>query len=879
MLLRFRGILVYTALLFLENTFLIAQSTLFLRGTVSDPTGAVVPGASLRLESPQGVPVAETSTDARGNFALSNLSAGDFNLIVPATSGFAARRLPLHMVSSIAGLKIALSIEAVTNSIAVGPSESSLSTNAAANKDNFTLSGTELGKLPVFDRNYIAALTPFLDPSSFSSGGVTIVVDGVEMKSAGVSPSAIQEVRINNDPYAAEFSRPGRGRIEIITKPGSPNFHGELDFLFRDATLNAKNYFAPVRPPEQRRIYEGHLTGPVGHGGHTTFMLSGERREEDIAVAVHAIGPNGAIDENVQTPNRNSQLALRVTRDLSDAHRISLQYNIELSSNKNATVGGIVLPEAGIDVDSREDDLVFNDRIIVTPNLVNQLQITLEKDEDVARSVTNAQSIDVSGAFTAGGAQQDQSRTENTIHINNVVSWSHRNHYIRFGASIPQISRRAVDDRTNRLGTFNFASLASYTSATPAPFVFTVQQGTGRGIYWINEVGGFFQDQIKLSNKLQVSLGLRYDWQTYLDDYNNFSPRISTAYAPGKGKTILRTGAGIFYDRTGGDFPSVVKLYNGTVLHTFEVLNPSFLNPIPANANLAVLPSNIVRFDPRIRSPYAIQYSFGIERQLNKSTTITAGYRGQVQVKSFRSRDANAPILPRNPTLNVNYPRPDLRIGQFRQVESGGRQLSNAFDLAFRGHAGRWFSGQAQYTLSRAEGNTGGLNFFPEDQYQPNDEWARMSFDRLHRFDLLGNINPDHWLTLGIATALYSGSPYTTTNGTDFYHTGLGNARPAGGRRNDLQGGGNANLNLSWNHEFKLTRAQEADKAPPSAEGKDDQAKGADARTVSLQVSAFNLLNRTNYAGYIGNLSSPLYGHPTAAGPARQLQFEVGYTF
>ncbi len=84
-------------------------------------------------------------------------------------------------------------------------------------------------------------------------------------------------------------------------------------------------------------------------------------------------------------------------------------------------------------------------------------------------------------SFTGGGAQADTARTENTIHTTDIVSWTHGRHYLRFGAHIPQISRRAVDDRTNRLGTFNFSSLQDFTSSNP--YQFTVQQGPGRGLY------------------------------------------------------------------------------------------------------------------------------------------------------------------------------------------------------------------------------------------------------------------------------------------------------------------------------------------------------------------------------------------------------------
>jgi hypothetical protein len=834
------------------------QNFLSVRGSILDTTGAAIADAPIRIETLTGHLAAESQSDAQGSFTLNNIRAGDFILRVPSFSGFAAYATLLHLNSSVANIKIILTAEALQQEVNVGSADSSLSTDSSANKDVVAVTGDELRKIPVFDQDIVATLTPFLDASSGSSGGVTIIVDGVEMKSVGVSASAIQEVRINNDPYSAEFTRPGRGRIEITTKPGSPVFHGEANFICRDAIFNAKNYFSPVRPPESRRIYEGHLGGPIGQGGHTSFIVSASHREQDTAAVVNAIGPNGGIIENVLTPNRNSQYSMRVTHDFSPTHRLSVGYNFEGSSSLNAGVGGITLPEAGYDLNSREDDLIFNDRIIVTPNLINQLLVTFEKDEDVTQSVTHAQSIQVSGSFIGGGAQADINRTENTIHVNEIATWSHGKHYLRVGVQLPQFSRRAVDDHSNRLGTYKFASLTSY--AANAPYVFTAQQGSGRGLYWINEFGSFIQDQIKFTPRLQVSLGLRYDWQTFLPDNNNFSPRVSVAYAPGKGKTILRIGTGVFYDRTGGDFPASVELHDGTVLHSIQIQNPIF--PIPPDTDFSTIPTNLVRFDSRVRTPYAIQYSFGVERQLHKTITITAAYRGQVGIKSFRSRDANAPILPPNPSLTSNYPRPDSNFGQIQQIESGGRSLLNALDLSFRGQAGRWFSGQAQYTFSRFDNNTGGINAFPQNQYEPNAEWGRADQDRLQRFNLIGEINPDHWLSLGVNATLYSGTPYNETTGNDDFHTGLGNARPAGVGRNTLHASGVASLDLMYKHDFLLTRDA-----------------GDKGKFLSAGVSAFNALNRTNYTSYIGSRSSSFFGQPTAALAGRQLQFSVGYRF
>lgn len=173
-----------------------------------------------------------------------------------------------------------------------------------------------------------------------------------------------------------------------------------------------------------------------------------------------------------------------------------------------------------------------------------------------------------------------------------------------------------------------------------------------------------------------------------------------------------------------------------------------------------------------------------------------------------------------------------------------------------------WFEGQVQYTLSRFDNNTGGLNWYPQDQYNPGAEYGRADLDRRQRFNMLGSIHPDHWLTLGIAAALYSGLPYTELAGTDIYQTGLGNARPDGVERNSLQGGGTASLDLLWDHDFHLNHATKES-----------------AKILNLVVSAFNVLNHANYTNYIGSIRSPLFGTLTTALAGRQMQFGARYQF
>lgn len=830
-----------------------AQTT--TAGTVSDPSGATVPGCVLQLESIEGAVLQQVVSDASGRFHLGAKLPGDYVLVVPADHGFAGERIPIHLSAvPVPPIEIHLAIEELAQKIEVGD-PAVIDQDPAANRDQVAANASLIDRLPVLNQDVIATFTPFLSQTGVGTNGVTLVVDGVEMKSTGVSASAIKSVSINNDPYSAESNRPGKGRIEIVTKAGMPKFHGTFNFTFRDSALDATAPFALVRPPEQRRIYEGSITGPLGRGGKTTFLISGTRQEDDLQAVVHAFGADGIISANVSTPLRTTLAAVRVARELSPNHRVSLQYNVEDNITRNQGVGGLVLGQSGVNAQAREDDIIFNDSLTISPRMTNQFQFFLEKDHNPARSVSSSQKIIVDGSFTGGGAQADVLDTENNLKINEIFSWSHGRHFIKTGVTIPNLSRRAWEDQANRQGTFKFASLADYSAARP--YAYTQEGGPGRAVFWWNEIGTFVQDQIQLRPDLQMSLGLRYDWQTYFDSPHNFAPRFSLAYAPGKDrKTVVRLGAGLFYDRSGARPISELKRFNGSVIRSVTLLNPNSLNPIPPGQNFSLLPTDLVTTAPGVSIPLLSYYSFGLERQIVKGTTIAVTYRGNVGHNLFRSADPNAPFGP------AYLSRPNPSLGVVRQIQSRGRQVSNALDITFQGSTGRWFNGLAQYTLSRSDNNTGGIAWFPANQYDDSGEYARADFDQRHRFNLLGTFNEGHWLSLGVAANLFSGSPYTETAGVDVFRTGLLNARPLGIGRNTLETAGYADLDLRWSHDFSLSKRLK-DASP----------------VFTFAVDSFNLPNRTNYSTYVGNVQSVFFEQPTAALPARRIQFTGRFKF
>lgn len=839
------------------------QGAYSISGTVSDPSGAAIPDADVQIRQ-RGTTViaAQTRTDVQGNFRAAGLPPASYEVGVQH-DGFASQTVRLAIKDrSPAPLHVELKLAGVRQEVTVAESAAQVSTDSADNLDVVTMDRQMMDNLPVFDQNYVAAMSQFLDPGSIGTGGVTLVVNGMEQRNIGVTASAIQQVKINQNPYSAEFQRPGRGRIEVITKPSSQVYHGTFNFLFRDYHLNARDPFAATRPPEQRRIYEGSLLGPLGHSKKNSFLISIDREEQDLQAIIYAITPAGLLQQTAANPQRDTEISASVTHQFTENHLATVRFNSTTSTEQNRGVGGFVLPEAGVNVRDREDEIYYSDSVVISPRLLNQYRVVVGRDHAPDTSVTQAPGIVVPGFFTGGGAQADRLRTENHVNLNEILTWTPGKHNIRAGINVPDISRRGMDDNTNVAGTYYFSTLQDYEARNPYSFI--QQQGDGHIVFVEVVAGGFVQDDYRLRPNLTLSMGLRYDWQNYFHDNNNLSPRLALAWSPGKSrKTVLRAGGGIFYDRTGNGPIFDLERYNGVRLRQIVLSDPAY--PVMSGpGGLAAMPSTLVRLDPTERIPYIGQFSAAVERQLHAGTTVALTYWASRGVSLFRSRDVNAPPPPDYLT------RPNPAIGVYRQIESSGHLESNALEVSFRGHLTRLFEGMVQYTLGQTYNDVpgnysvstrgAGINAFPANNYDLSGEWARADYDARHRLNLMGTIHAAKYLDFGVGLFINSGMPYTETTGLDQYHTGYANARPPGVPRNSLQGPGFAELDLRWSHSFALTHRKEGPR-------------------LTVGLDAFNVTNRVNYVTYVGDLSSPFFGQPVAAKPPRRLQLSGRFEF
>ena len=825
-----------------------------------DPSGATISRAQVSLLTSDNKPIAATTTDNSGTFRFDNARSGNYNLVFTA-DGFNETRLNLSLPAKRQSairviLQIAVASETVT--VATGDSVPVLGTDASNNQNANTIDRNALDRVPVFDQDYITTMSRFLDDNATGTNGVTLVVNGIEANGPGVTPSAIQEVKINNNPYSARFTRPGRARLEIVTKGGASAYHGSLNFLFRDSVLNARNAFAATKPPERRQYYEGSVSGPLGHGKRTSFLLSLEQDLDDqqaildqtAITSAESVGL-GPFAQTVPNPTHHFFGSGRVFHDFANGDQFWIGYSYEHRSVANQNVGGTVLPSAATDAHFLEHEINVSHLHEFSPHWLNQLRFLLGHFDSHVSGISTDPQLAVSGLFTAGGAQADSRRTEYHFDGTDFVTYASGKHQLSFGIDVPDMSRRAMDDFTNRQGTYTFASTADYTARSPATYF--LQTGQGHVAFLEKIFGVFVEDNFRLKPNLSIYLGVRYYWQNYFhNDSDNFAPRVSFAYAPtANSKTVVRGGAGVFYDRTGPGPIGDLLHFNGVNLLRFIVELPHY--PVLPN-ELSSAPTSLVTLDPRTRIPYTLQYSIGVERQVTARSTASAVYIGTRGIHSFRSIDANAP-------LNGSIVRPNPALGQVREIQSAGYLKGNALELTFRGKPSKYFSGQVQYTLSRTDNNTSGITFFPADSYNPSAEWGRSDNDRLHKFDLLASTQPTRLFTLGAALSLYFGKPVNVTTGADNNNDGIINDRPPGFARNTLPGPGTINLDLNLSHDFPLSR------------------KKNEERVLSLSLNSFNVLNHPNYVTYIGTKSSPLFGQPAAAQPPRRLQLDLEFKF
>ncbi len=811
-----------------------------------------MPAASVELKGEAGSRRVAGGGD--GSFRFESLEPGGYVVVVDSP-GLASIETAIELSESVTDFVVVLSIEEQAQTIEVS-AEATSAPDPASNADSVEISQEDLQALPAMDGDVIGTLQGLLDEGGVMGEGGGLVVDGMETDDLGVTDSAIQEVRINKDPYSAEYSRPGRSRIEVITKKGASDYHGQVNMRMRDHRLDARNAFAEQRPEQRRRGFEGHLLGPIGKGGNNSFLVSAEHDRDRQQAIIFAQTPEGERRDVVLKPEVETELSVRYNRHASYERALSLRFEWERESERNDGIGGFSLPEVASDQIGSEKKVYWSYRRIFGTTTVVEWSGRVGREGERETSLNPGPRIVVNQAFTSGGAQQDSESREFGAQSTAVASWQRGRHFVRAGFQLRDVSREKRIDRGNFGGTFRFASLADF--AANRPFAYSRREGDPALAFWDVETAVFLQDNIKLNDRTVFALGMRYDRQNYAADPDNFAPRASLAFSLGENRrTTIRTGGGIFYDNLGSGAIRDRLRFDGVRLRELLITNPGYPDPLAAGELVAPPAPNLVRWAPDILTPYLGQFGVSVERKLDSGLTLALNWSRSVGVSMLRSRDLNAP-------LPGTLTRPDESAAIIRQLESSARLEADRISAQARGRIGGFLSGMARYTWGRAYNNVEDDDELPANSLDLSREWGPAGFDRRHRLDLLGALEVPKLFKVGFIYQTRSGRPYTITTGLDANGDGLTSDRPLGVGRNTERGPGSSELDVRFSRSFET----------PSLPGKED-----DPTKLTLTLDAFNVLNQVNLGSPVSNMSSPLFGQATSASSARRLQAGLRWSF
>jgi hypothetical protein len=644
-----------------------------LHGHIADPTGARIPGTAITITTPAGKAVTKATADANGHYQVNSLAPGSY-IVRASFAGFASFvSQPIQITAGqLMRVDISMALQVEQQSVVVTDESPTVSVEAGSNANSVIIKGKDLDALSDDPDELSNELTALAGPSAGPNGG-QIYIDG--FTGGNLPPkSAIREIRINQNPYSAEFDRLGYGRIEILTKPGTDKLHGQVFAMGNDKSFNTGTPFTKNIPDYHSYQYNGTLNGSLSK--NASFFISAERRNTQNADVYAPIGAgfeNGAL----LNPHTRTNASARFDLQLGQKNTLTARYGIYHDTDNNDLSSTIALPTQATSSSSTEHSVQLSDAVVISDHIVNETRFQYRHDSSSETPASTAPVFSVSQQFIGGGSSSQVSKDQSdSFELQNLTTMSLGAHALKFGTRL----RDNRDDNSTNAGfngSFSFTGLTTYNNAVAAlgsnsfvtdlaadalPQTLNYTTGPQDATANLFDAALFVQDDWKANKMLTVSGGLRWESQNHVSDHSDWAPRVALAYAldghkTGKSKTVLRAGYGLFYDRfsLSNELNLVRNGGNANSQTRYTITNPAcYANVSIANLTSAELAScvsstsaaststnTIVKVAPDYHSPYTQQFGVGIERQLTKSTTVTATYLHSFGVHQMATIDAN----------------------------------------------------------------------------------------------------------------------------------------------------------------------------------------------------------------------------------------------
>jgi len=922
-----------------------------LQGNVQDSSGGVVTGATVTIRNLSIGMVRTAETDSNGHYIFSALPpAGTYELKVEM-KGFGTE--------TITGLTFQANAAPVINvTLKPGSVEQSVTVSSAApivetdkSEIDHTIDQQEIANLPTNGRSFFdfTRLAPGAVFFTSDSGGLTfngqgerqltILADGVNNQlreirtlagdqpgpNSDLSLAVVQDLQVVTNNFSAEFGRSPSGVINVITKSGTNDWHGQAFIFARPGAIDANNGLTGLNPDFNRQEWGGEVGGPISKD-KAHFLASYEQthQNQNAAGITSVIEPNPGV--LLKQPAKDIKLFGKVDDQLSKNNRLAGRYNIVRGKSDNGGVGGLNTSQRIVNLIDNEQGVNVGLTTVFSTRLVNEFRFGYTKDRlDICApnaggcTLTPDFSTTTPAANYAGKGNLGPNPTlpqnlrENGFQWIDTLSHTIGKHNLKYGGDF-QFFHRFVTFYNNFNGTYTFPASAvfPFNPVNPATFPNQYTQSFGiSGLYYNEWLDGLYiQDSYNLKSNLTLNAGLRYDYETILKDSNNFAPRIGLAWDPfHSGKTLVRASFGLFYatiessliNRESNFGPGAIVQISLTPANVgcFPTYPARFVTVpacatgvksqvyIPITRGLGSdFPGSVGDQWGGLRvNPYTEQMNFGISREFTPNWALSLDYIHVHGLKLLRTRDLNSPsffLIGPGQTRTVaqaDATRPfgapsvipgplGVTFGGYRQMldqESGDQSFYDALQFVVKKRFSHHFNVQANYVWSKniSDSDNFRLNF--SLHVNPNNlrlDRGLADQDRTHNFALFGTYDlPYGFQFSGVVTAI-SGFTYSGLVGSDANgDTDSTRDRPGTLGRNTFRARPQVSFDSGLSKALKIK----------------------EQRQLELRFEAFNTFNHVNLTAVnntIGQFAPPAtFGRPTQSAAPRQFQYSVVYKF
>lgn len=825
-----------------------------ITGIVQDASGAVVPGAKVVVANESMGVTRNLESNQDGIFlAPSLVPATGYSVKVEAT-GFSpyerkdiqllvGQQLNLNIQVTVAGA--AQTVEVTSGAPIVETTKTGVSQVVTTQQiDNLPINGRRVDSFVLLTPGVTNDGTFGLVTFRGIAGGNTFLTDGNDTTnqfynenagrtriSSQISQDAVQEFQVLSNGYSAEYGRAIGGVVNTVTRSGTNDVHGTGYWFFRNRSLNARDPYAAINPPEWRHQFGASISGPIIKDKLFYFFNAEITRRNfpgfnriintsytDAAGNFNAACPagitaaqcNAARDYMLRGNNTvidrqaNSELLFgKLDYQVNSRNSLSASFNYlrwispnGIQTQATLTNNNLLSNNADSTVRTRYGRLAWTS--IPSNTMVNEARFGWFKDRlfdavngDLIPAQTGPLGVTVAGTMV--GTATDYPRlnpSEQRFQFADNLSWNVGKHGLKFGVDIVS-TQDYLNILRNQAGTYSYGNFAAFaldynrvlgTNGLPQYQQFTQTFGNPILDFTTKDYNFYVQDQFRVSPKLTLNLGLRYEFtnlptlQQVNPDYpqtgtihepgKNFAPRIGISYSFND-KTVVRGGFGMFYARYQGSLIQTLNFSNGLYQPQILVTPTNAGSPVFPNklASLQGLPAGNVSLtfaSPDFRNPYTLQGDFAIERELTHNLGLTLSYIYSRGVQLLTNRDLN--IGPEGPavTYRVNDAsgnqvgsfstptyltanRVDRRYQRIIQVENGGQSWYNAFVAQLNKRFSHGLQGSIAYTWAHAidMGNIGAGNnalFYDTLRTYANGNYAAdkgsSNLDQRHRLVL-----------------------------------------------------------------------------------------------------------------------------------------------